>query len=151
MKKLLVLLPALLSAAPAIPCGASAAYCVCVARPQTVEAGLGASDAVFRGTVTELERDPHPSDLAAQRPSVHARMRAVESWKGTVTGTVTVHQIEILDCDVRLVEGGEYIIYARRLPDGSLLTGFCDRSTSMSLGPAAEELRELRRLTAAAH
>jgi hypothetical protein len=149
MKKLLVLLPALLAAAPAIPCGATSGFCVCIRAP-SVEAGLAAADAVFRGTVLEVEEaPPRVHDPANPQPWARTRIRVVESWKGVSAGTVSVHQIAIANCETPFRVGDEYVVYARRRSDGSLLSDSCTRGMAVTERLAGDELRELRRLTAA--
>lgn len=66
MKKIAILLAAgLLAAGPAVPCGATSGFCVCV-RPQSAQYGLESAEAVFRGVVTKSSPIPVPADRLRQ-------------------------------------------------------------------------------------
>jgi hypothetical protein len=148
MKKLLVLLPALLAAGPAIPCGTTSGFCICGRVPASW--ALESSDAVFRGIVARAEHlAPDPGAPPDPQPWMRANVRVVERWKGVPGDTVTIFQVDLSDCGAVFEEGGEYLIYADRHTDSTLRSSSCSRTMAMTQKGAAEEMAELRRLTAA--
>jgi hypothetical protein len=145
MKKLLVLLPALLAAAPASPCGATSGTCVC-SPPQSAKWGLESADVVFRGVVTKIEFTfPGPSGSPSTE---HAKFHVIEQWKGASADTISVYH-SLSDCGYRFQPGVEYLIYAD--DEASYLTAsICNRTMKMTEKEADEDVRELRRLAAVA-
>lgn len=147
-KAALLLLPALLAAGPAIPCGATSGFCRCIRAPSA--RALESSDAVFRGVVTQAEHlVPGPGNPPEPKPWRRASVRVVERWKGVPGDTVTIFQVGMPDCSGPFEKGGEYLIYANRQTDATLLSDTCSRTMAMTQKGADEELRELRRLAAA--
>ncbi len=149
-KAALLLLPALLAAGPAVPCGATSAFCTC-ARPESARQALEVEDAVFRGVAVEVAYFvPHPGQTADALPPVRVRVRVAERWKGAPADTVTFYTtLNSGMCPYYFAQGAEYLVYARARPDSVLVTSSCTRTMLTAERGADAELRELRRLTAA--
>jgi hypothetical protein len=79
-------------------------------------------------------------------------VRVLERWKGSPGDTVTVYSgASDLECGYQFESGAEYLIYANARPGSVLTTSSCNRTMMTSEKRADEEMRELRRLTSAAH
>ena len=101
--------------------------------------------AVFTGeivSVTDVDRtfEGQPSVVARGR---RARVRVLESFRGTQTGEVDVFTgAGGGDCGFGFVQGARYLIYAYREPNGRLGTGICTRTALVA--KATEDLDYLR-------
>lgn len=114
MKRIAALLaPALLAAAPAAPCAAPDAACRCARPPPPPDEAFEQAAVVFRGVVLDRE----PADGTMRPPSGMVHFRVLETWKGNVSGTLTLRN-GATSCHHRLVTGEEYVVYAQLMADG---------------------------------
>lgn len=72
----------------------------------------------------------------------------IERWKGASGDTIPVYH-SYSDCAHRFEEGVEYLIYAEVDEASYLTASICNRTMKMTEKGADEDVRELRRLTAA--
>jgi hypothetical protein len=123
--------------------------CSCTRPPPTVQQTFDDADAVFSGRVQVLEQTkiealfPDPrTQMVAMVEGVHARLDAIESWKGAAG-----HDIELWtgrgggDCGYEFQLAEAYLVFARRTPNGRLVTGLCTNTR-----PLAEAVTELAAL-----
>lgn len=141
----LVLLAAVLVAPSASPCKCRP--------PPPPDQALAQAAAVFTGTVAKAERvtkDGKRSDFsvrdltAAEEESQPSEDRyevtfAVDrSWKGVGAPTVVLtSRLPVCClCLTAFEKGQQWLIYAERKPDGTLLGGSCSRTTLLKLADA---------------
>jgi hypothetical protein len=114
--------------------GAATAHaCSCLPPPPPAQA-LRMSDAVFVGTVVDIERAPKNGEIA----TVRATLQVARYWKGLGTGTVTVKTASSTPaCGFPFQKGQTYLVYASG-HDTLFETNLCTR-TKLVNGMTAEE------------
>jgi hypothetical protein len=123
--------------------------CSCVQPPPTVGQTFQESDAVFAGRPRVVEPTrietifPDPrTQMVMMVDGIHARFEVIESWKG-----VTGHDLDVWtgrgngDCGSEFHPAEAYLVFARRTPNGRLVTDDC--TNTMPLSDAVVELAAL--------
>jgi hypothetical protein len=110
-----------------------ASACTCAMR--TVAVAFSEADRVFTGLAEVTPLGP-----GAQR----TRLRVEESFRGPAGGVVEIVARGIGgSCAYAFVHGTRYLVFARRVPDGTLRAFFCDPTAPVD--QAGEALAFLRR------
>jgi hypothetical protein len=137
-------------AALAAPPFARVTYaCSCAQPTPTVEQTLKDADAVFSGRprlveptkIEALFPDPR-TQMVAMVDGIHAHFEVIESWKG-----VSGREIDLWtgrgsgDCGFTFQPDEAYLVFARRTPNGRLVTGDC--TNTMPLADAVVEIAAL--------
>jgi hypothetical protein len=139
-----LLLAVLIGAAFMLAGGEPLHACSCMGPNPPCQA-VWQAGAVFTGEVismTDVDQsiEGRPTVVARGR---RARVRVVESFRGTQTAEVDVFTgAGGGDCGFGFVQGARYLIYAYQEPNGRLSTGICSRTALVS--KAAEDLEYLR-------
>lgn len=132
MKKLLPSVLTLLATATVI------LACTCVPAENPAKE-LEKSDAVFSGEVTEIRLHREAKNVFER---VEAVFRADSVWKGIDEKTVSVFTAaHSATCGYGFSQGGTYLVYAGRSPEGRLSTTICSRTRRLK--DAGDDLREL--------
>jgi hypothetical protein len=123
--------------------------CSCVRPAPTVQQTLQDADAVFAGRplvveptkIEALFPDPR-TQMVAMVDGVHAHFEVIESWKG-----VSGREVDVWtgrgngDCGFEFHPSEAYLVFARRTPNGRLVTGDC--TNTMPLADAVVETATL--------
>jgi hypothetical protein len=120
-----------LAALLAPPLAAVTHACSCMSPAPTVEQTYQDADAVFSGRVQVLEPTkiealfPDPrTQMVAMVDGIHAHFAVIESWKG-----VAGREVDVWtgrgggDCGYEFQLPEAYLVFARRTPNGRLVTG----------------------------
>lgn len=101
---------------------------------------------IFAGTVTDISRAAKEKRLFAGR---RVRFNVHEGYRGFNGSEAEVFTASSgASCGYGFTIGGQYLVYAYRQDNGSLSTGICTRTRSLS--DAAEDLAYIRGLSSAA-
>lgn len=136
MLALLALLGALWTAPPC-----DTAFCRCIPPPRDVQAALDEADAVFAGRVVDVRI----VETASGWPGgVHRTTVQVERvWKGVKEPVVEVlTSMDVRYCGFAFRPGESYLVFARRLDDGTLMTSICSATVRLR-EDASGELSDL--------
>ena len=111
----------------------AAPACACSCVSVTPEERFALAEAVFLGTVRELNRS-----LVNPRVAT-AIIEATEVRKGSVPTFVTMQSVDNGDstCAYEFAEGHRYLIFGDQLDDGSWRTGSCAGTTDLGVEPSA--------------
>lgn len=123
--------------------------CSCVQPAPTVEQTYQDSNAVFAGRVQVLEPTriealfPDPrTQMVAMVDGIHAHFAVIESWKGVAGRDVDLWTGRGSgDCGYEFQVPDAYLVFARRTPNGRLVTGLC--TNTRPLVSAVTELTAL--------
>jgi hypothetical protein len=104
---------------------------------------LKESDAIFVGTVVEVENPPDPDPRAPETGQTRYTFAISEEFAGTLSGEAVVYSGRgSADCSAHFKPGEQYLVYAYRASDKTLHATICSR-TQLAAG-AQILLRQLR-------
>lgn len=90
---------------------------------QSIEAGLASADRIFVGKVMRVEHKIG-QNIVTVRVAKYIKGGSWFWWFETL-------RLGQSSCDIKFVEGKDYVIYTRKLGDGKLLTtNLCSRTTT---------------------
>jgi hypothetical protein len=104
---------------------------------------LKESDAIFVGTVVEVENPPDPDPRGPETGQARYTFAVSEEFAGSLSGEAVVYSGRGgADCSAHFKRGEQYLVYAYRAPDKTLHATICSR-TRLAAG-AEILLRQLR-------
>ena len=120
--------------------------CTCSKAPPGVCPGLQQDDAVFLGTVTQIEQVSPGGETPASGPETRYRFRVDESYFGVSSAEADIFSGgDDGDCAYTFEAGAQYAVFADRANDGRLFANICSSTRPASEARAlVPQLRAMR-------